>query len=62
MVGGGAVGFAVGALLGAGISGALTGSFASGVKEVVAGGIRVYQMAKYGGGTAAVYMILDNLY
>jgi len=59
---GGAVGFAAGALLGAGISGALTGSFASGVKDVVAGGIRVYQMAKYGGGTAAAYMMLDNLY
>ena len=48
---GGAVGFAAGALLGAGISGALTGSFALGVKDAVAGGIRVYRMAKYGGGT-----------
>ena len=45
---GGTVGFATGALLGAGISGALTGSFTSG--------------AKYGGGTAAAYMMLDNLY
>ncbi len=59
---GGAVGFAAGALAGAGISGALTGSFASSVKNVIAGGIRVYQMAKYGGGTAAAYMMLDNLY
>ncbi len=58
---GGAGGFATGALLGAGISGALTGSFASGVKDVVIGGIRVYQMAKYGGATAAGYMMLDNL-
>lgn len=27
----------------------------------MAGGIRVYQMAKYGGATAAGYMMLDNL-
>ena len=58
---GGVAGFAAGALLGAGISGALTGSFASSVKDVIAGGIRVYQMAKYGGGAAASYMMLDNL-
>ena len=58
---GGAIGFTVGALIGAGISGALTGSFASPVKDVIAGGIRIYQMAKCGGATAAGYMVLDNL-
>jgi len=59
---GGAIGFAIGALFGATASGALTGSFTATVKEVFAGLARVYQMAKYGGGVAAGYMVLDNLH
>ena len=59
---GGTIGFIGGSLIGAFASGALAGQFTAGVKDVIKGGIRVYQMARYGGTTAAGLMMFDNLY
>ena len=58
---GGIVGFAAGAIIGAGVSGLLTGSFLSSVQAVKAGAILTYQMFRAGGLAAGVYMMLDNL-
>ena len=58
---GGSIGFVSRVVIGAGISGALTGSFFSSVSAVKLGAITVYQMAMVGGLPAAGYMMLDNL-
>ena len=58
---GGIAGFAVGSVLGAGVSGLLTGSFVSSVQMVKAGAALTHQMFRAGGITAAGYMMIDNL-
>ena len=58
---GGIVGFAAGAIIGAGVSGLLTGSFLSSVQAVKAGAILTHQMFRLGGRAAGLYMMLDNL-
>ena len=54
-------GAAIGAIAGAGISGALTGSFISSCSSVKAGAVLVYQIDKAGGFVASGYAMLDNL-
>ncbi len=58
---GGLIGGVAGLLIGAGISGALTGGFFSSWTGVKAGAQLVYGMYKVGGAAAAGYMMLDNL-
>ena len=55
------IGGAIGAVAGMAISGALTGSFFTGVKGVFTGAKMVYGMYKAVGIAGAGYMMLDNL-